>query len=140
MLQSWNVFNCMLPNVSNLFHFKKINLIAFKQQQIGVEPYISFWSCQKNLIKIFQIEALIELITKWNWFFMRLVEWPKLAVKKCQNLTLKAQELWLKVTFQLQELFKYVWVFLWVSIFRKISLPFYKSDDKKKISEIMASI
>ena len=50
---------------------------------------VSFSSCQRNLIKTFQIEAMIALITKMVYFFMRLVKWPKIDVKKCQNLIFK---------------------------------------------------
>ena len=51
---------------------------------------VSFSSCQRNLIKTFQIEGMIALIKKNGFdFFMRLVKWPKIAVKKCQNLIFK---------------------------------------------------
>ena len=53
-------------------------------------PAVSFSSCQRNLIKTFQIEGMIALIRKIGFeFFMRLVKWPKIAIKKCQNLILK---------------------------------------------------
>ena len=61
---------------------------------------VSFSSCQRNLIKIFQIEAMIALIKKKGInFFMRLVKWPKIDVKKCQNLIFK-------VDFQCQKSFE----------------------------------
>ena len=51
---------------------------------------VSFSSCQRNLIKTFQIEAMIALINKKGiGFFTRLVKWPKIDVKKCQNLIFK---------------------------------------------------
>ena len=44
---------------------------------------VSFSSCQRNSIKTFQIEAIIALITKMAMiFFMSLVKWPTIAVKK----------------------------------------------------------
>ena len=50
------------------------------------KPYwakVSFSSCQRTLIKTFQIEAMIVLISKVALiFFMRLVKWLKIAVKK----------------------------------------------------------
>ena len=55
-----------------------------------IRPLISFSSCQRNLIKTIQIEAMIALITKMVLiFFMRLVKWPKIDVKKYQNLIFK---------------------------------------------------
>ena len=39
-------------------------------------------SCQRNLIKPFQIEGMIAMITRMDMIFMRLVKWPKIAVKK----------------------------------------------------------
>ena len=63
-------------------------------------PWLSFSSCQRNLIKTFQIEAMICTDHKNGIdFFMRLVKWPKIDVKKCQNLILK-------VDFQRQKSFK----------------------------------
>ena len=45
----------------------------------------SFLSCQWNLIKTFQIVDIIAPITKMTLiFFLRLVKWPKIAVKKSQ--------------------------------------------------------
>ena len=61
---------------------------------------VSFSSCQRNLIKTFQIEAMIALITEMILiFFMRLVKWPKIDIKKCQNLIFR-------VNFQHQKSFK----------------------------------
>ena len=64
---------------------------------------VSFSSCQRNLIKN---------ISDWSYdctdhksgidFFMRLVKWPKIDVKKCQNLIFK-------VDFQHQKSFKSFW-------------------------------
>ena len=56
------------------------------QTQAILHPRVSFSSCQRNLIKTFQIEDMIALITKSDLdFFFRLVKWPKIAVKKSQN-------------------------------------------------------
>ena len=50
-----------------------------------VVPPLSFSSCQRNLMKTFQIEGMIALIIKKDLiFFMRLFKWPKIAVKKRQ--------------------------------------------------------
>ena len=47
---------------------------------------IQSFEASVNLIKTFQIEGMIELITKMTLiFFFRLVKWPKIAVKKSQN-------------------------------------------------------
>ena len=47
---------------------------------------VNFSSCQRNLIKTFQIEVMIALITNMTLiFFMRLVKWLKIAVKKSQK-------------------------------------------------------
>ena len=43
---------------------------------------VSFSSCQRNLIKTFQIEAMIAMITKMATILMSLVRWQKIAVKK----------------------------------------------------------
>ena len=52
--------------------------------------FVNFSSYQRNLIKTFQIEGRIALITKMVLiFFTRLVKWPKIDVKKCQNLIFK---------------------------------------------------
>ena len=54
-------------------------------QAFSLELVTSFSSCQRNLIKTFQIEGMIALITKMTLiFFLRLVKWPKIAVKKSQ--------------------------------------------------------
>ena len=53
-------------------------------------PTVNFSSCQRNFTKTFQIEGMIALMHKNAFdFFMRLVKWPKIAVKKCQNLIFK---------------------------------------------------
>ena len=55
-----------------------------------LEPILSFSTCQRNLIKkTFQIEGMIALIKKMDLIFSWLVKWPKIAVKKCQNLIFK---------------------------------------------------
>ena len=60
---------------------------ASSSKRVLCMPFVSFSSCQWNLMKTFQIEAIIALITKMVLiFFMRLVKWPKIDVKKCQNL------------------------------------------------------
>ena len=76
------------------FHiFSKKNEPAsstFFQEVETPQPYsssivtiVNFSSCQRNLIKTFQIEAMTAQITKHGiGFFMRLVKWPKIAVKK----------------------------------------------------------
>ena len=57
---------------------------------VAFRPTVSFSSCQRNLIKTFQIEAMIALIKKKGIdFFTRLVKWPKIDVKKSQNLIFK---------------------------------------------------
>ena len=50
-------------------------------------PALSFSSCQRNLIKTFQIEGMIKYTDYKNDpdFFFRLVKWPKIVVKKSQN-------------------------------------------------------
>ena len=46
---------------------------------------VIFSSCQQNLIKTFQIESMIALITKMTLiFFLRLVKWPKKLSKKAK--------------------------------------------------------
>ena len=66
-----------------------MNKITLSLLMLEVPP-VTFSSCQRNLIKIFQIEAIVALTTKIALiFFMRLVKWPKITIKKCQNLIFK---------------------------------------------------
>ena len=59
------------------------NQICPKEDTVSA---VSFSSFQENLIKTFQIEGMIALITKMTLiFFVRPVKWPKIAVKKSQN-------------------------------------------------------
>ena len=58
----------------------------------------------KNISKHFRLKPRFQRSKKCICFFIKLVEWPKLAVIKCQNLKLK-------VTFQSQEPSESAWVF-----------------------------
>ena len=49
-------------------HFMK-NSISGQWRQVCYIPYVSFSSCQRNLIKTFQIEGMITLITKITLIF-----------------------------------------------------------------------
>ena len=55
---SWNVCRQQQP------------LQVFFQQRQHVIPQVSFSSCQRNLMKTFQIEAMIALITKMVLIFL----------------------------------------------------------------------
>ena len=56
--------------------------------------YVSFSSCQRNLIKTFQIEGMIALITKMTLiFFLGLVKWWKKAVKNAKFFQMKKSQM-----------------------------------------------
>ena len=77
------------PRSLNLDFLSK-NVSNYETNAVLPKTVKGISSCQQNLIKTFQIEAMIALITKTVLiFFMRLVKWPKIAVTKCQNLIFK---------------------------------------------------
>ena len=64
------VFDPILLNVTKTtFYQKNISLFACRHDTVYHSPYVSFSSCQRNLIKTFQIEAIIVLITKMAMIF-----------------------------------------------------------------------
>ena len=89
----------------------------------------------KNISKLFRLKPRFHWSKKGISFFIRLVEWPKLA-DKYLNLTLK-------VTFQLQEPSKSAWFFYEYQFRRTFNCQFTSLMKKKSlivISEILASI
>ena len=58
----------LLSNIQNLLtemHFSPTH----KKQHVYSGPLVSFSSCQRNLMKTFQIEGMIALITKVTLIF-----------------------------------------------------------------------
>ena len=69
----------------NFQHFNEFAIYCWRGPwDHDILSRVSFSSCQRNLIKTFQIEGMIALINDLD-FFLRLVKWPKIAFKKSQN-------------------------------------------------------